>query len=108
MDSKKDEKQIAPKVEAQSVATPEAVPTQEAIKEEKPKKLPWAKLIAALVTSEAKEKEVEKRLRANDINTYQDLVNNPNAVISILRDVYGADYGSLLEAAKEYEDATNG
>lgn len=98
----KDKKQPAAKEEAKSAAP---VPV-EAEEVEEPKKTPWARLLREIAQSgpASKENEVQKRLRANDINTYQDAASRPNEVINILRDVYGADFGRLMEAAKEHND----
>lgn len=103
-----DEKDELKKRVKETIFSEPAQAAPEEAEEEKGKRVPWAKLLTNLSSQTAsKEKEVEKRLRANDINTYQDAASNPNVVINILRDVYGADYGRLMEAAKEHEDATN-
>lgn len=108
MSEKKDDPRQQ-RVEATAKREPEVAPATPEAEEAEPKKTPWARLLTNLAHSgpASKENEVQKRLRANDINTYQDAANNPNVVINILRDVYGADFGRLMEAAKEHEDATN-
>lgn len=68
--------------------------------EEKPKTIPWAKLLNIKVTT----KDLERELNKRDLTTFKAVESRPNEVISAIQQAYGVQLVEIQRVAREFEE----